>query len=63
VIKDKLLHYWHDNQLSPVSAATIWDAAKATIRGYIISLASLIKKLRMGIEKKMEAEVNNNQPR
>jgi hypothetical protein len=40
-------YYCLDNQFSPVSAATIWDAAKATTGGYIISQASLIKKLIM----------------
>ena len=41
-----LKNYWLDNQLSPVSAETVWDAAEATIRAYIISQTSLIKTLR-----------------
>jgi hypothetical protein len=59
VIKDTLSHYWLDNQLSPVSAATIWDAATATTRGHIISQASLIKKLRIENREKLEAEVKH----
>lgn len=55
----KISYHIIDNQLSPISAATIWDAAKATIRCYIISQLSLIMKLSVEKREKFEAVVNN----
>ena len=42
--KKIILDFYNDNKHSGVNAAMVWDAAKATFRGYIISYASFKKK-------------------
>lgn len=56
-LKQKIAHYWQDNQNSPVSSATKWDAAKAVLRGHIISYSSLVKKVKTQKRRALEAEV------
>lgn len=43
-IKQWIGQYWQENSFSPVTSAVIWDAAKAVIRGHLISYTSAIKK-------------------
>jgi len=43
---DSIKNYWSesDTKNSPVAPAVMWDAAKATIRGFIISYTAAHKK-------------------
>ncbi|KAF7641888.1 hypothetical protein LDENG_00269250 [Lucifuga dentata] len=56
-IKEKIFQYWQDNGLSPASNATKWEAAKATLRGYIISYTAWRKKLKDQNRKTLEEDV------
>uniref|UniRef100_A0A4W5LV10 exodeoxyribonuclease III n=1 Tax=Hucho hucho TaxID=62062 RepID=A0A4W5LV10_9TELE len=51
-------NYTQDNKDSPVSPATMWDAAKATLRGHLIAYASSKKKTmeahRLEFERELE---------
>uniref|UniRef100_A0A8K9UVS9 Reverse transcriptase domain-containing protein n=1 Tax=Oncorhynchus mykiss TaxID=8022 RepID=A0A8K9UVS9_ONCMY len=51
-------NYTQDNKDSPVSPATMWDAAKATLRGHLIAYASSKKKAmeahRLDLERELE---------
>lgn len=55
--KQKIAHYWQDNQNPPVSSPTKWDAAKAVLRGHIISYASLMSKAKTQKSRELEAKV------
>lgn len=57
VVKDSIQNYWSDNKNSPVSPAVMWDAAKATIRGYIISYTAAHKKALISKRQELEKEV------
>jgi len=41
---DSIKNYWSDTKNSPVTPAVMWDAAKATIWGFIISYTAAHKK-------------------
>ncbi len=43
-IRQWLEQYRQDNATSPVTPAVIWDAAKAVIKGHLISYTSIRKK-------------------
>lgn len=57
LVREGFKNYWSDNRNSPVSSATIWDAAKATIRGHIISYSSARKKAWSKKRQELEREV------
>uniref|UniRef100_A0A1A7ZMF0 Endonuclease/exonuclease/phosphatase domain-containing protein n=1 Tax=Nothobranchius furzeri TaxID=105023 RepID=A0A1A7ZMF0_NOTFU len=56
-VRKSLSQYWADNSLSPVSPAIIWDAAKATMRGQLISYCSFRKKTLEKNRRFLESEV------
>lgn len=56
-VSDSLSQFWLDNRDSPVSLAMIWDAAKATLRGHLISYTSHLKRARDCKRKILEKEV------
>uniref|UniRef100_A0A3Q3H395 Reverse transcriptase domain-containing protein n=2 Tax=Kryptolebias marmoratus TaxID=37003 RepID=A0A3Q3H395_KRYMA len=56
-VRNNLLQFWLDNKESPVSSAMIWDAAKATLRGYLISYCSHQKAARAERRNNLEKEV------
>ncbi|KAG1937122.1 hypothetical protein F2P79_018353 [Pimephales promelas] len=58
VISDSLSQYWLDNRNSPVSSAMIWDAAKATLRGHLISYTSNLKRVKDSNRKNLEEELS-----
>lgn len=51
------MQYRETNEGSPVSPAAMWDPAKATIRGHIITHTSLQKQLLMPKKRDLESEV------
>lgn len=57
VVSDSIQNYWSDNKNSPVSPAETWDAAKATIRRYIISYTAAHKKALISKWQNVEKEV------
>ena len=61
-VRNNLSQFWLDNENSPVSSATIWDAAKATLRGHLISYSSHQKKAseenRKNVEKQSPTPAN-----
>lgn len=56
-VSDSLSQFWLDNRDSPVSSAMIWDAAKATLRGHLISYTSHLKRAKDSNRKNLEKEV------
>lgn len=50
-VSDSLSQFWLDDRDSPVSSAMIWDAAKATLRGHLISYTSHLKRVKDSIGK------------
>ena len=56
-VRNNLSQFWLENKSSPVSSATIWDAAKATLRGHLISYCSHQKKTLEENKKNLEREV------
>lgn len=57
-VQNSLSQFWLDNKNSPVSSATIWDAAKATFRGHLISNGSHQKKSLRSKQKNLEREMS-----
>ncbi len=57
VVRDSMQNYWSDNKNSPVSPAVMWDTAKATIHGYIISYTAAHKKALISKRQDLEKEV------
>lgn len=60
-VSDSLSQFWLDNRDSPVSSDMIWDAAKATLRGHLISYTSHlilpILRVKDSNRKRLENEV------
>lgn len=58
-IKDELKNFLEHNDNDEVSASTLWDAAKAVLRGKIIALSSKLKKERERLQSDWEESIKN----
>ena len=56
-VRNSLSQFWIDNKNPQVSPAMIWDAAKATLRGHLISYTSHQKKVLESNRKNLVKEV------
>ncbi|KAI5611434.1 hypothetical protein C0J50_11822, partial [Silurus asotus] len=56
-LEEKIAQYWQDNEFCPVDSTTKWDAAKATLRGHIISFTTRRKKQKAENRRTLEEEV------
>ncbi len=58
-IKDELENFLEHNDNGEVSVSTLWDTAKAVLRGKIIALSSKLKKEREKIQFELEESIKN----
>lgn len=58
-IKDELKNFLEHNDNDEVSVSTLWDAAKAVLRGKIIALSSKLKKERERLQSDWEESIKN----
>uniref|UniRef100_A0A3B3IK85 exodeoxyribonuclease III n=1 Tax=Oryzias latipes TaxID=8090 RepID=A0A3B3IK85_ORYLA len=56
-IRSAIAEYFHFNDNGMVSPSVLWDAAKATIRGRLISIASKLKRERLQKQVQIENEI------
>lgn len=58
-IKDVLKNFLEHNDNDEVSVSTLWDAAKAVLRGKIIALSSKLKKECERVQSELKESLKN----